>query len=970
MLRLVGLACLVGCGAAGAAAELEFEAEAWTTPVTAWQVDKFADDRWNLWSTDQNAAAKWSGGVVLQSPVVKADRATPEEGAPPLHTVITGLPAGTYDVFMNSTRALGLSFDGQTWQRSTGGLIATNRRIADGRFELWVDDRYVNTENPGSAYFDFLAFEPLKQVAPKPAVTGFAKTRVVESLDRGLVAVTGPDGVYVGWRLLPGDPADLGFNVYRQAANGAPVKVNAAPVTKTCDLLDTAAPETGLLTYTVRPVRAGQEAPAEGTAQRQETDYVSLKLDGDHTFQKCGLGDLDGDGRLDYVVKQPGANIDPYKAYWHKSPGTYQLEAYSHNGQLLWRHDMGWAIEQGIWYSPYLVYDFDGDGRAEVAVKTGEGDPRDADGRVFSGPEWVTILDGRTGQERCRVPWPSREGFGEDEAGYNYAARNQLAVAYLDGKTPCLIVLRGTYTVMKAEAWQLVGNRLEPLWTYSSEEGSRRLRGQGAHFTQAVDLDGDGRDEVVLGSLVLDDTGVPLWSTGLGHPDHLYIGDHDPRRPGMEIYFGVETRQAKHGMCLADAKTGEILWGWDQPTGHVHGTGLCSDIDPTEPGAEMYGADSIDHKPNGEPWLWSSSGKILSRELNWSFGRNCVWWDADLQREVLVGTSPVKFGGRPAPGLIAGSVVLVADVLGDWREEVVTAVAGELRINTTTIPAMDRRTTLLADPLYRLDAAMCAMGYTQVPTLQACLEAISPNLNLTVLEAAAGQPNLRLVASAPMDRGIRGQLTLQAAGGTFTPASFAVDLQPGERTVLTALAKPAGETAGELVVTAHLAGAAVDLTTTVRLASGLQDGGFERAAGGKPVGWTWWSRETGGEAVIDRAVVHGGRSSAFITHQGERDWAFSNTERLAVKPGTQLRVRGWAKSEAAGSTELAIVALSGGQTVTWSIGGAKASGTFDWRLVEGTATVPDGVDQVYVRWVGAGAAKLHLDDTALMVVEP
>lgn len=961
---------LLSCLSALPAQELKFEAEAWSTPVTAWQTDKFSDNLWNLWSTDQNAATKWSGGIVLQSPVVKADRDKPEDGAPPLHTVITGLPKGTYDIFMNGTRALGLSFDGVTWQRSRGGQIASERKIDDGRFELWVDDRYVTPEGPGSCYYDFLLFEPIKAFPPKPQITGYAKTRVVEKLDRGLVAVTGPDGAYVSWRLLPGDPADIGFNVYRMLGRGLPTKVNAAPLTATCDLVDPDAPDNYEVNYVVKPVIGGQEGPGAGPVTRQEADYVSLKLDGAHTFQKCGLGDLDGDGQLDYVIKQPGSNIDPYKAYWHKSPGTYKLEAYNHDGQFLWRYDMGWAIEQGIWYSPYLVYDFDGDGQAEVAVKMGEGDPRDADGRVFSGPEWVAILDGRTGRERCRAPWPSRDGFGDGEAGYNYAARNQLAVAYLDGKTPCLIVLRGTYTLMKAEAYQLVGNALQPLWKYSSDEGSRKLRGQGAHFTQAVDLDGDGRDEIVLGSQVLDDNGVPLWGTGLGHPDCVYIGDHDPARPGMEIYYGVETRQAKNGMCMADARTGEIIWGWDQPTSHIHSSGMCSDIDPTWAGAEMYAMDSVgDHQMSGESWLWNASGKIIQRGLPWGFARHALWWDADLQREVLMGNTPVKFGGRPAPGMIAGSVVLIADVLGDWREEVITSLAGELRINTTTVPAMDRRTTLLADPLYRTTVAMCAMGYTQVPTLRTSLEGTAPNLNLTVLEAKPGEPNLRLVASAPMDRAVSGQLSLTGTGGTVAPASFQVKLKPGERTILTATARPADATSGEMAVVAKLTGAEVDLTVTARLASGLQDGGFERSAGGKPVGWSWWSRENVGEAVIDRAVVHGGKSSAYLTHAGERDWAFSNSEKLAVSPGTKLTVRGWAKSDGQGSTELAIVALKGGQTVTWSIGGAKASGVFDWRLLQGTATVPEGVDQVYVRWVGSGEAKLHLDDTGLAIVE-
>ncbi len=254
-----------------------------------------------------------------------------------------------------------------------------------------------------------------------------------------------------------------------------------------------------------------------------------------------GIADLDGDGRYDFVIKQPNANVDPYSApgYWKRSPGTYKLEAYRGDGKSLWRLDLGWSIEQGIWYSPYVVYDLDGDGRAEVALKTGEGDPRDSEGRVRSGPEHLTILEGRSGKPITRVDWPSRDGFREavsnDLAAYNYYCRNQLCVAYLDGKTPSLLAERGTYNIMKLVAYQLRGGRLRELWRWDNTKEPRKYWGQGAHWMHAADVDGDGRDEVLLGSSVIDDGGTALWATGLGHPDHCYVGDIDPARPGLEI---------------------------------------------------------------------------------------------------------------------------------------------------------------------------------------------------------------------------------------------------------------------------------------------------------------------------------------------------------------------------------------------------------------------------------------------------
>jgi rhamnogalacturonan endolyase len=230
----------------------------------------------------------------------------------------------------------------------------------------------------------------------------------------------------------------------------------------------------------------------------------------------------------------------------------------------------------------------------------------------------------------------------------------------------------------------------------------------------AADVDGDGRDEVLLGSCVLDDDGRPLWTTGLGHPDHSYVGDLDPSRPGLEVYYGIETRNPRNTMCMVDAKTGKILWGFDQPTQHVHSSGLCSDIDPAHPGAECYSGER-DFKD--KRWLWDCKGKLISHEDLGGLAPRAVWWDADPQRELLVGSRISKYHGQTLSPRIEGSVIAVADVLGDWREEIITSVKGQMRIYTTTIPAADRRVCLMQDPLYRMDVVCAAMGYYQVPML-------------------------------------------------------------------------------------------------------------------------------------------------------------------------------------------------------------------------------------------------------------
>jgi rhamnogalacturonan endolyase len=695
-----------------------FEAEQVSTPTDAWQTNTFSDSKWNLWSTDRDAKKKWSQGVVLQSPRVLADRSSPEAGAPPLHTTIHDLPPGNYYVEIGGVgRPIGISLDGKNWKK----IERSNRNlgvlpVGPNGFEIWIDDRYASATNPGSCYYDYLEFTQLPDPQRKPKLTGYARQRVEEQLGRGVVALsTADDQVYLGWRLLREDSPEVAFNVYRRIPGKSTERLNQNLIRNTTDFVDTDPLTAEAVEYLVEPVVEGE--PGERCSVMFETSrlgdrgYVSISLDQDVTFQKCGIADLNGDGVYDFVIKQPNANIDPYEKYWKPSPDTYKIEAYLGDGTRLWKHDLGWSIERGIWYSPMVVYDLDGDGRSEVCLKAGEGDPRDSDGRVQSGPEYLMILDGLTGEQRARIPWPDRNDF----PSYNYASRNQMCVAYLDGKTPSLIVVRGTYNVIQVRAYEFANNELRQQWQWSDAEEGPLYRGQGAHSMHAVDVDGDGRDEIFLGSAVLDDHGVGLWSTGLGHPDHHYVGDIDPSRPGLEVYYGIETRQSQNGCCLVDARSGKIIWGWDQPTRHVHSTGMCSDIDGDVPGWECYSSDTNILKRSSDRWLFDARGQVLRSDLNWGFGPRTVYWDADPLRELIRGNHIVKYRGSEYRDSLQGSVVGFADILGDWREELIVSVPGQLRVYSTTIPAQSRRVCLMQDPLYRMDVCIQAMGYTQCP---------------------------------------------------------------------------------------------------------------------------------------------------------------------------------------------------------------------------------------------------------------
>ncbi len=549
--------------------------------------------------------------------------------------------------------------------------------------------------------------------------SSLAAEQARETLDRGLIARPVANGkVYLSWRLLESDPSSVAFNVYRRSGSEKSAQLNPEPIVKTTDFLDTTATEGTEYTWLVKPVIDGQEVSPSGEAKATPTakdtkPYISIRLDGNHTFQKVGIADLDGDRKYDFVIKQPKDNIDPWHLYWKPSPETYKLEAYTNEGRFLWRYDLGWAIERGIWYSPYVVYDLDGDGKAEVAVKTGEGDPRDAEGKVQDGPEYLTILNGQTGQPLARVEWPSREGF-KDPHRYNYFCRNQIGVAYLDGKRPSLIAARGTYNIMKAVAYQFNDGTLHEQWRWDNGDLERPWQGQGAHWMHAADVDADGRDEVLLGSVTLDENGKALWSTGLGHPDHFYLGDIDPDHPGLEIYYGIETRGKKDKMCLVNAKTGAILWGHNEPTTHIHSSGLCSDIDAKHPGSECYSGER-DFKD--KRWLRDCKGNVLSTEDLGGLAPRAVYWDGDLQRELLIGSQISDYPERKPVFQIEGQMVAVADILGDWREEIITSLPGELRIYVTTIRATDRRPCLMQDPIYRNDVIHAAMGYYQVPMI-------------------------------------------------------------------------------------------------------------------------------------------------------------------------------------------------------------------------------------------------------------
>ncbi len=559
---------------------------------------------------------------------------------------------------------------------------------------------------------NFYAIDPLYRPGTP---LGWSATRIEEKLDRGTVATFAARGrVYVAWRLLASDVRGVAFNVYRSTAGGPAVRLNTQPVSRTTDFEDTTAPLDRENTWSVRAVGNGREQDAGSAATLPANPpampYRAIKLREDvRSVDRVAIADLNADGAYDFVVKHPAGVIDPGRI--RPSPTTYKVDAYDgRTGAPLWRIDLGWNVNQGIWFSPMVARDLDGDHVADVCLRTAPlAATRDqafdgGKGIVLEGPEYLACYDGKSGKEIDRADWIERGKVTDwaDTTG-NRSSRHMLGVAYLDGKTPSLVVVRGTYGLMKVDAWTLRNRKLEKLWRWTNERAPFKYQGQGQHSIKTGDIDGDGFDEVLNGSIAIDHDGRTLWSTGLGHGDRFYLSDIDPDRPGLEIWYTIEDPHPQHGVSLWDARRGLLIFGTQEPTrDNEVGGGLAGDIDASRPGMEVW----------ANRFFFTAAGERIPGDpppLN-----ELVWWDADLLRETLSRGTVAKWKGASLTR-IEGFVQQVADIAGDWREEIVTVVAGELRIYSTTIPAADRRVTLMQDPLYRNDVTHRSMGYPHVP---------------------------------------------------------------------------------------------------------------------------------------------------------------------------------------------------------------------------------------------------------------
>jgi rhamnogalacturonan endolyase len=563
--------------------------------------------------------------------------------------------------------------------------------------------------------------------------------RQTEKLDRGVVAIHGGDGkAFVSWRFTATDPDDIVFNVYRKSGDGDPVKLNSEPIKEATCFTDEGADFSKPTTYLVRPVLRGKEgvasaaAPLPIDASARQYITIPLKTLPAHTPGDASVGDLDGDGEYEIVVKQEQRPRDNSRK---GATGETKLEAYKLDGTVLWRINLGKNIREGAHYTQFLVYDFDGDGKAELMCKTADGmvdgtgavigdkdaDHRNKDGYVLDGPEYLTVFDGPTGKALATVDYLPARGRVSDW-GDNYGNRVDrflAAVAYLDGERPSAVFCRGYYTRAVLVAWDWRDGKLARRWTFDSNDDKPDYRGQGDHSLSVADVDGDGKDDIVYGACCVGSDGRGLYSTGLGHGDALHVSDLDPERPGLEV-FNIHERKPEAGATFRDAKTGKTLWS--KPSPDV-GRGLAADIDPRHRGSEFWASGQ------GLSGVWNTKGEVVSARKP----RSCnfaIWWDGDPLRELLDRTTITKWNweketettlltatGCSSNNGSKATPCLSADIIGDWREEVIfrTTDNQELRIYTTTIPTDLRLRTLMHDSQYRLAVAWQNAGYNQPP---------------------------------------------------------------------------------------------------------------------------------------------------------------------------------------------------------------------------------------------------------------
>ena len=558
-----------------------------------------------------------------------------------------------------------------------------------------------------------------------------------EHLGRGVIAIReNPSTVAVSWRYLSSDPMDESFDVYR---NGE--KVNKYPIRNATFFQDIYKGTESVL-YTVKAIQSKTEScyqlPSDAPAgylniplNRPENGTTPAGQSYFYAPNDASIGDVDGDGEYEIILKWDPSNAhdNSHDGY----TGEVYFDCYKLNGQHLWRINLGRNIRAGAHYTQFMVFDFDGDGKAEVVMKTADGtvdgkgkvigdaqaDYRNEQGRILTGPEYLTVFNGLTGEAMQTIDYVPGRGklmdWGDNRG--NRSDRFLACVAYLDGIHPSVVMCRGYYTRTVLAAYDWNGKELKERWIFDSNHpGCEDYAGQGNHNLRVGDVDGDGCDEIIYGSCAIDHNGKGLYTTKMGHGDAIHLTHFDPSRKGLQVWDCHENK--RDGSTYRDAATGEILFQIKDSTDV--GRCMAADIDPTQPGVEMWSLAS--------GGIRNIKGEVVKARVRGLSCNMAVWWDGDLLRELLDRNIVSKYNWKKGVceriAIFEGALsnngtkatpCLQGDIVGDWREEVLLRTADNtaLRLYVSTIPTDYRFHTFLENPVYRISIATQNVAYNQ-----------------------------------------------------------------------------------------------------------------------------------------------------------------------------------------------------------------------------------------------------------------
>ena len=563
-----------------------------------------------------------------------------------------------------------------------------------------------------------------------------------EKLGRGLVAIRENDSVVnISWSYLSSDSPNVAFDVYRNN-----LKINTHPISNATCFKD----KNNLATTSMYEIRAflphNKEIVGNYTCKLNEASkdgYLNIALDIPkagisnsqnpyfYSANDASVGDVDGDGEYEIILKwEPGNSHDNAHDGF---TGNVYFDCYKLSGEKLWRIDMGENIRAGAHYTQFIVFDLDGDNRAEIVMKTADGtvdgvgdtigdanaNYKNKFGRILTGPEYLTVFEGATGKALKTINYIPPRGdvnaWGDERA--NRSDRFLACVAYLDGVHPSVVMCRGYYTRTVLAAFDWRNGELTNRWIFDSNDpGNKGYEYQGNHNLRVGDVDGDGCDEIIYGSCAIDNDGKGLYTTGLGHGDALHLTAFDSSSKKLQVWDCHENK--RDGSSFRNAEAGNIIFQIksDMDVGRC----MAADIDPNHPGVEMWSLASRG--------IRNVKGEVINPTTRGVSINMACWWDGDLSRELLDGTRISKY--NPEKGyseqLFDGNgcaknngtksnPCLQADVFGDWREEVIlrTPDNKNLRIYLTPYETPYRFHTFLEDPVYRISVATQNVGYNQ-----------------------------------------------------------------------------------------------------------------------------------------------------------------------------------------------------------------------------------------------------------------